>query len=305
MAKVDRLIGILTILLQQRRVTAPYLADRFEVSRRTIHRDIEGICQAGIPVVTAQGAGGGIEIMDGYSIDKSVFTIDEIETLVDALHGMDTVFDNSYADRFLEKLSGEYSAKTSSHTMQIDLSSHHRATLTDKIKRFRRAISENRLVRFTYYSGRGDTERTVEPYLLLYHWSDWYLYAYCTLRSDYRLFKLARLWNAQDTDQKFTPRTDCDMKRDWDQCFSSDIELRAIFDDSVKYRLIEDYGIDSLVLREDGRYDFCFPFTFEDNLIQWLLGFGPHVEVISPPEIRKRLSEDAQKIFSLYTEPDT
>jgi predicted DNA-binding transcriptional regulator YafY len=189
--------------------------------------------------------------------------------------------------------------------MQIDLSSHHRATLTDKIKRFRQAISEHRLVRFTYYSGRGDTERTVEPYLLLYRWSDWYLYAYCTLRSDYRLFKLARLWNAQETDQRFTPRADCDMGRNWDQCFSSDIELRAIFDDSVKYRLIEEYGIDSLELREDGRYDFSFPFTFEDTLIQWLLGFGPHVEVVSPPEIRKRLSEDAQKIFSLYAEPDT
>lgn len=72
--KLDRLLGILTLLLQNDRITTPYLAERFEVTRRTVSRDIDALCRAGIPIVTHQGFGGGISIAEGFRLDKSVLT---------------------------------------------------------------------------------------------------------------------------------------------------------------------------------------------------------------------------------------
>ena len=90
--KIDRLIGILTILMQKEKVTAPYLAEKFEVSRRTINRDIEDMCKAGIPIVTAQGKNGGISIMEGYQIDKTLLTNDDMDSILSALKGLDSVW---------------------------------------------------------------------------------------------------------------------------------------------------------------------------------------------------------------------
>ena len=89
--KIDRLIGILSILLQQEKVTAPYLAEKFEVSRRTINRDIEDICKAGIPVVTSQGQNGGISIMDGYRMDKTLLTSSDMQAILAGLKSLDSV----------------------------------------------------------------------------------------------------------------------------------------------------------------------------------------------------------------------
>lgn len=83
--KIDRQLGILSILLQKESVTAPYLSEMFEVSRRTINRDIEDLCKAGIPIVTRQGANGGISIIDGYKIDKTMLTHDEMQDILAGL----------------------------------------------------------------------------------------------------------------------------------------------------------------------------------------------------------------------------
>jgi len=102
--KLDRLLGILTVLLQNDRVTAPYLADKFEVNRRTIGRDIDALCQAGIPIITHQGTGGGISIADGFKLDKSVLTTDELSGIISALKGIGSVSEQSRIERTLDKL---------------------------------------------------------------------------------------------------------------------------------------------------------------------------------------------------------
>ena len=102
--KLDRLLGILTILLQSDRITAPELAERFEVNRRTIGRDIDTLCQAGIPVITHQGAGGGTSIAEGYRLDKSVLTTDELSGIIAALKGIGSVSEKSNIERTLDKL---------------------------------------------------------------------------------------------------------------------------------------------------------------------------------------------------------
>lgn len=102
--KLDRMLGILTVLLQNERVTMPELAERFEVNRRTIGRDIDALCLAGIPIITHQGVGGGISIAEGFKLDKSVLTTDELSGIISALKGIGSVTERSNIERTLDKL---------------------------------------------------------------------------------------------------------------------------------------------------------------------------------------------------------
>ena len=102
--KIDRLIGILSILLQEEKITAPELAERFEVSRRTINRDIEDLCRAGIPIFTSQGAGGGISIMDGYRMDRTILTSRDMQMILAGLRSLDSVSGSHYYGQLMEKL---------------------------------------------------------------------------------------------------------------------------------------------------------------------------------------------------------
>ena len=102
--KIDRLIGILSILLQEEKVTAPELAEKFEVSRRTINRDIEDLCKAGIPVVTSQGTGGGISIMDGYKLDRTILSSKDMQMIPAGLRSLDSVSGSRYYGQLMEKL---------------------------------------------------------------------------------------------------------------------------------------------------------------------------------------------------------
>ena len=130
--KIDRLLGIITILLQRDKVTAPELAKRFEVSRRTINRDIEDICRAGIPVITIQGSGGGISISDSYKIDKTLLAKEEIQAVLYGLKGMDSISHTSYFDTMTEKLAGG-NTRIDTGVIMIDLASHYQKPLTQKI----------------------------------------------------------------------------------------------------------------------------------------------------------------------------
>ena len=123
--KLDRLLGILTVLLQNDRVTVPYLAEKFEVSRRTINRDIDSLCQAGIPIVTHQGTGGGISIAEGFKLDKSVLTAYELSGIIAALKGIGSVSEQTGIERTLNKLGANTDAVVSLHEpVIIDLASY-------------------------------------------------------------------------------------------------------------------------------------------------------------------------------------
>ena len=298
MSKLDRQIGILTILLRHKRVTTGYLAERFDVSVRTIQRDLDSIAVAGIPLTTLQGPSGGVEIMDGYSIERSVFTVDEIETLLSALRGTDSILTESYTERLMEKLSEQGVDRSFPTAFEIDLGDRHAGTLIEKIREIRKAIANHQCVAFTYSAESGDTERIVEPCRLLFRWGNWYLFAFCRLRGDYRLFKLQRLWSLNVTDCLYTPRAEDHLPQDWDECFIGDIDLVAVFDPCVRYRLIEEYDPSMLEQTTDGRFQFRFRFAFTDHLVSWLLSFGSHVEIVAPDEIRHRVVDEAISLIA-------
>ena len=169
--KIDRLIGILSILLQEEKTTAPELAERFEVSRRTINRDIEDLCKAGVPIRTAQGTGGGISIMDGYRMDRTILTSKDMQMILAGLRSLDSVSGSSYYSQLMEKIqAGSSEFITGQDSMLIDLSSWYRDSLTLKIETIQNAIGDRLLIKFRYYAPSGESERTVEPYYLVFRW---------------------------------------------------------------------------------------------------------------------------------------
>lgn len=299
--KIDRLLGIVMILLQKEKVTAPYLAEKFEVSRRTINRDIEDLCMAGIPVVTIQGGNGGISIADGYRIDKSVLTYQEMEHVVAALRGMDSITPQVGTEQLLSKFFIKKEQVVSVRdSIIINLSSHYKGALTGKIALIKEAILKNRRISFRYYSSKGDSMRSIEPYFLTFQWGGWYVFGYCLKRQDFRLFKLNRLWELTDSEEIFQPRDISDADKDFDQFFREELPVTLLFDACVKYRLVDEYGIECFTIQEDGRLLFRTSFANKDYMLSWILSFGDKVEVVYPKGLKQEMKKIAENILNHY-----
>lgn len=297
--KIDRLIGIIITLQQKKTVTAPYLAEKFEVSRRTISRDIEDICKAGIPIVTTQGVGGGISIMEGFSLDTTVFTQQELTAIFTGLRSMESVSNDLSAEKLAQKLGGDSAIRLADH-MVIDLASYYKNDLVPKVERIKQAIGQSKCVAFHYCYNKGEAEKVIEPYLIMYKWSDWYVFGYCKERQDFRMFKLRRLWNLEMTEESFEPR---DISRKESQVGShirDDYRITAVYDPSVKYRLVEEYGPDSFTVQEDGSLYTQWGFTRPNEAVEWFLSFGSKVKVLAPPEMVERMKKTLEDMKNLY-----
>lgn len=290
--KIDRLIGILSILLQKGTVTAPELAEKFEVSRRTINRDIEDLCMAGIPISTRQGAGGGISIMDGYAVSRTVLTAPEMRDILAGLRSLDSVNGTNRYRMLMEKLSaGSSDFLSGDQSVLIDLSSWYKSSLAPKIQAIRDAIDGCRLLTFTYYSPYGETKRAVEPYYLIFRWGSWYVWGRCRTKEDFRLFKLNRLEGLTLTDERFE-RVDAPLPDLSDErVFPANIHVVALFEPECKWRLVEEYSSGCYAVQEDGRLLFTQDFTNSENLITWLLGFRDKVRLLEPKELRRELHD--------------
>lgn len=299
--KLDRLLGILTILLNNNRVTAPQLAEKFEVTRRTIGRDIDLLCQAGIPIVTHQGGGGGISIVDGYKFDKSILTSDELSSIIAALKGIGSVSEKSQIERTLDKLSTNKDTVVSlREPIVIDLASHYKGSLTPKIKLIKQAVLEQRLIEFDYYYEKGQTRRRIEPYFVIFQWTAWYVFGFCLERQDWRTFKLARLWDLQLCEETYTKREIPQERLDFNAYLPDDKKLTALFEPSVKYQLIETYGLNCFTETEDGKLRLEIGYTNRDYTISWLLGFGSKAKVIEPVDMAEEIKRLAEKIIRNY-----
>lgn len=299
--KTDRLIGILSILLQKEKVTAPYLAEKFEVSRRTIMRDIEDLCKAGIPLVTTRGQQGGISIMEGYTMERTLFTSKEMEYILVGLKGLDSVAGTNQYQRLMDKLSiKQNDVLLSNRHIQIDLSSWHKSSLAPKIEMIQIAIEEQWEISFSYYAPNGESERVIEPYTLVYQWTAWYAYGYCKKRKDYRLFKLNRMQQVSITKKKFLPRPIPMLDFSSNKIFPETIKAKVLFLPEAKWRLVESDGMESFTINGDGRLCMESGFTDKENLFYWLLSFGNYAELIEPKELREEFSRFLDEIRKVY-----
>ena len=294
--KFDRLFGILTMLLQNDRVTAPQLAEKFEVSRRTIGRDIITLCAAGIPIITYQGVGGGIGIAEGFKLDKRLLTTDELTEIIAAIKGIGTVSEPLRIERTLDKF-GANSVVSLREPIVIDLASYYRNQLTEKIGLIKDAVIQGKVIEFDYYYEKGESRRRIEPYVVIFQWTSWYVYGFCLERQDWRMFKLTRLWGLNMLNETFAAR---EMPPPvFGSHFSDQIRLVALFDSSVKYQLIDSYGLGCYTETNDGLL-FEFGFTNRGFLVSWLLSFGGNVKVLEPADIADEVRTTAEKIVINY-----
>ena len=298
--KMERLIGILSILLQRERVTAPELAEQFEVSRRTIQRDVEALCRAGIPISTLSGAGGGISIMEGYRVDRTVLTAPEMQAILAGLRSLDSVSGTRRYAQLMEKLSaGAGSLVPGGAHMLIDLSSWYKTSLPPKIERIQGAMEQHRTICFAYFSPKGESVRTIEPYYLVFHWSSWYVWGWCRSREAFRLFKLNRM-TALSAGEAFSPRFAPLPDLEPERVFPIKYQVTVLFDPACRWRLVEEYGIDRFTMEPDGRLRFTGGFPDADSAISWVLTFGDKAELLEPEELRKQLGALTKTLFDRY-----
>ena len=301
--KIDRLIGVLSVLLQEEKTTAPELAERFEVSRRTTNRDIEDLCKAGIPIRTVQGTGGGISIMDGYRMDRTILTSKDMQMILAGLRSLDSVSGSSYYGQLMEKIqAGSSEFISGKDSILIDLSSWYRESLAPKIETIQDGIENRHMLTFRYYAPSGESDRIVEPYYLVFRWSSWYLWAWCCDRKDYRLFKLNRMVHVREKDTVFVCREAALPDLSDEKIFPGGIKVKALFEADQKWRLVEEFGPACFTEYGDGRLLVTVDYTDMESLVTWLMTFGDKVEVLEPKEARNEIARMANKMAMIYRE---
>ena len=308
--KLQRLIAILTALLQKDCISANWFSHKFEVSTRTIYRDIEALENAGIPIVTKPGVHGGFSILDGYKIDKKLFTHQDIATLLTSLHSVSSSLSTAQLNQTLEKIKSlipdEYhrSIEVTSRQLYIDLSPWlSNPLVTNTLKKIQLSLAENHLISFDYTSRYADSEnRIVEPHQLVLKESNWYLKAWCQERKAFRTFKLNRMRNLQIMREFFEPRVfESGMKdfKDW-TCERS-IFIDIVICDTLRERALDFCREESMQNLDNGKIAIHFPFVESDMGYGVLLSMGADCEVIQPAHVRNELIHRIAQIGNVYS----
>ena len=296
---IDRLIGILAILLREEKATAAQLAARLEVDQRTIYRDMERLCRAGIPLRSQRGKNGGISIMEGYAMERTLLTDADRGAILAGLRSLDSVSGTGYYRHLMEKLPQSREA-AADDCVVIDLASWYGPVLAPRLAELKEACAGHRAVRFTYCAPAGDSRRVVEPDKLVFRWSSWYLHGWCRERGDWRLFKLNRMLELTVTEERFAPRTAPWPILPAERVFPDNLRAAVRFAPEARWRLIEEYGAESFVREPDGTLLFRHSFPGVEELIRWVLTYGETAEILEPPEARRAIGEIARKISEKY-----
>ena len=294
----SRLFRIVYYLLQNGKATAPELAQKFEVSIRTIYRDIDSISSAGIPIYAMQGKGGGISILNDYTLDKSLFSEQEQEQMLTALQGMAATTEEN-SNELLTKLSGLFQIN-STNWIEVDFSDWaHRTPQQDTFNIIKEAIFQKRTISFCYFSGKGNKEkRNVRPIRLVFKSKSWYLYSFCLLRNDYRFFKLTRIKElemlSETFTQDFTP-----TKIEKQIQVENTVAVKLKFDRQAAFRVYDEFT-DSIT--EDSQGNLYVQIDLPDNevLYSYVMSFSDSVEIIEPQSIREQMKKRLQKMQEKY-----
>lgn len=304
--KIDRLIGITMYLLNRNIVSARELAEKFEVSLRTIVRDVEALNMAGIPVSSSTGAGGGYEIIDTFKLNKQITNVDDYLSIITALKGICTAYDSRKLEATLEKFLAVSSCNKDGQRVFLDFGvAKEGENVPQYIQALEDAISAQYMVEFDYTGGGGETKhRVVEPLALAYKWYAWYLFGYCTFRKDYRVFKLARICNLLTTKEPFIKEHSNVselLEAHWNSDRRTYYDIKLLCRAEVKMPVMEYLG--GRVLEEFENGDFVILLHSPENERMWfslLLGFGDKVKVLEPDELKDRLLQKANEIQKLY-----
>jgi len=307
--KVDRLVGIIMILLDKERIGAQELADMFEVSPRTIYRDIDAINMAGIPVRGAPGVGGGFEIMQKYKIDKKVFSTAELSAILMGLSSLSNMIRGDELVNALAKVKSFIPAdrakdiEIKANQVYIDLSPWMGSgNIQAYLEIIKTALQENKLLTFEYADRYGNkTARTAEPYQLVLKSSHWYFQGYCHKRNDFRLFRLSRTSNLQMQEESFAPRDYQKPQLDFTDILENmQTKIKIRIHKSVMERALDFCAYENFSPDGDAHYIVRFPFIENDYYYNILFSFGDKCECLEPLHIRSEMKRRIHNVAALY-----
>ncbi len=310
--RIDRLLAMTVLLLNRERISARELADRFEISVRTVYRDFDAMILAGIPVISFAGHGGGYGLQENYKIDRRLLSPADIKAILMSLASIRQTLPDQKLDDTMEKIASLLPAPERRDACRLEhividsVSWGKGQILNKRIELVQRAIISNRVLEFAYQKQAGArSERRVEPLTLVFKGYSWYLFAYCCSRQDYRFFRLTRMKELRLGHAEFVRRTA--SYRDFLPDFGPVQPLSEI---------VLEFGADSRQIAEDtfdeeqiqplpdGRVRVTVQMPENDWLYSMILSFGTHVAIISPLSARQAIMEKIKKIMSLY-KPDT
>ena len=300
--KLNRLLEIVHILMHKESVTAPFLVDKFNVSKRTIYRDIDTLSLSGIPVYTEQGKGGGISLLPEYVLNKTLLSEQEQNEILTALHGLSKIKAEE-TDQVLQKISVFFN-KSAVDWLEVDFSdwgSENNATIFSD---FKTAILQRKVVTFDYYNRYGQkTFRRIEPMKLWYKSHSWYIKGFCLVKNEPRLYKMTRVENLVITDEVYEIK-DIDDSSDFDGKYLNSEQLttyRFHIAPEMAYRVFDFFHENNVERMTDGSFIVKVTWSEDNWVYGFILSFGEYIEVLEPEHLRKIIMEKSQKISNIYS----
>lgn len=308
--KIERLLGIVVLLLNRKRITAKELADKYEVNVRTIYRDMETINAAGIPIISYTGMYGGWGIMENYRLDKQVLSLDDMNSLIVTLRGVNKSLENKNIESVIEKMLSlipndrNIELKNKSDEFAVDMTPWGPVKNFDKenVKIIQKAIESRNVINFYYDNLKGEiTNRNVEPMTIIFKGYSWYLFAYCRMREDFRIFKINRIQDLKITNEMYS-RKEANyndyLNNGSDKTNIIDLELKFT---SQIFSRVQEYFKDYIEeIQEDSSTIVKLSIPSEEWIYSMIMGFGEHVEVLYPLEIREEVKKRLKKTLDVY-----
>ncbi len=293
----SRLFKIVYHLLNKGQATAPELAEKFEVSVRTIYRDVDALSGAGIPIFAEAGRNGGIHLMNDFVLDRSVLSEEEKQEILTALQSINFT-QNISSSETLQKLSAIFHL-SSENWLEVDFSRWgNKGTDNEKFELLKSAVIHRKCVKIIYVNSYGTIrERIVQPLKMLYRSMSWYLKAYCTEKQDYRIFKLTRIIDLEVLTDGFCKSSFPELDETPSQAYNT-IILR--FPKYMSYRVYDEFDITRVSKKENGDLLVSAEMPEDEWLIGYLLSFGTQVDIIEPAYLRDIVAEQAKKIYEKY-----
>lgn len=310
--KVDRLVSMIMILLDKRRISAQELADMFEVSPRTIYRDIDAINMAGIPVRSTSGVGGGFEIMEEYKLDRKVFSAADLSAI---LMGLSSLSNMAQSEELVHALAKVRSFVPVGRAKEIELKANQiwidlspwmgNKNVQPYLKIIKTALQESRLLSFDYSDRYGKkTTRKAEPYQLVLKSSHWYFQGYCLIRNDFRLFRLSRISNLQMREEPFSPRDYPKPELDFGDILKTlQTEIIIRIHESIVDKILDFCAYEHFSPDGNEHYIVRFPFIENDYYYDILFSFGNKCECLEPLHVRNEMKRRIDRIAALYESP--
>ena len=306
--KIDRMLTIIVTLLNRNRISAKELAEKFEVSVRTVYRDIDAINMAGIPIVSYAGNNGGFGILENYKLDHQVLSVNNMCSMLSALKGINSTLEDVELEASIEKLRNLIPHNKTDHVnlhmeqLIVELPWRYTPKQKQQVKTIQNAINESQLLTITYRNNANETTaRQVEPMSLVFKGYSWYLFAYCQLKIDFRIFRISRMIDLKVEDERFVRRETSYheiQQSSAKQTASTGITLK--FAPEVRTRVEDSFNEENIEVLSTGELIVTARFQNEELYFPMIFSFGEHVEVLGPERIRQAVASKLKSMQKKY-----